>query len=84
MDETMNNFTWNNTASTTDSATLTFNTDSMTNMWVPYYTESTWMPYYYEKYFPAYHLLKSYGISKNQHRSFGVARFWEKLKKLTN
>lgn len=88
----MNNSTWNSTWSgtptcdTTSGGTMTFSADGMVDTttdttWFPYYMESTWRPYYYDKYFPAYHLLKSYGISKNHHSRNRLARFWKKLKK---
>ena len=70
------NINWTTTASTTDCATLTLTNGTDSSLWFPYYMESTWMPYEEEKYYPAYHLLKSYGITKKHYPRFGrVSRF---------
>ncbi len=69
------NINWTTTASTTDCATLTL-TNGTNDVWFPYYMESAWLPYKEVKYYPAYHLLKSYGITKKPCHRFGrVARF---------
>lgn len=79
MDEiTNNNITWNTTASTSDSATLTFNTAGTDTTWFPYYVESTWMPYQCERYYPAFHLLKSYGVNKK--RPSKTSKIFKKIK----
>ncbi len=71
------NINWTTTASTTDYTTLKLtNGIDFSDSWFPYYMESTWIPYNEEKYFPAYHLLKSYGIAKKPCPRFQrVSRF---------
>ena len=83
MDEITNsNITWNTTASTSGNNTLTFSTAGTDTVWFPYYQESTWLPYHCEKYYPIAHLLKSYGIIKNQYSRLKlISGFWERLRK---
>lgn len=71
------NINWTTTASTTDCGTFTLtNGTASGDLWFPYYMESTWLPYKEVKYFPAYHLLKSYGIAKKPCPRFQlVSRF---------
>jgi len=84
MDEiTNNNITYTTTASTADYNTLTFTTGTDTT-WYPFNHYIDWLPYNHEKYFPAFHLLKSYGVTKNsQPRLQRVFQFWALLKGLT-
>lgn len=84
MDEIMNNnITYTSTASTSDYNTLTF-TSGTDFTWYPFNQDIDWMPYYYDKYFPVFHLLKSYGVTKNSHsRLKRVFQFWALLKGLT-
>ena len=57
MDETMNNFTWDVSGTTSASDTMTFTTD---DTWFPYWKESTWLPYDEEKYEPKWHISQGY------------------------
>jgi hypothetical protein len=70
MDETTNNFTWNNTTSSTNGITVgdytTLCTPITTNGTVNYFTNfqySSWLPYIYDQYYPKWHIQKGY---KNQ------------------
>ena len=61
---------WNGTACTSNgtsngSITFTASTTTDTSMFL-FDDYLNWHPYKEEKYYPAYHLLKSYGITKKQ------------------
>ena len=71
---------WTSTASTSDTMTFTCSGTDTGSTWFSY-VDLTWQPYSYEKYFPAYHLLKSYGITKTLNHRFGlVSEFLVQLK----
>jgi hypothetical protein len=50
MDETTSDFTWYNTATTTDE----------NSQWIPTFQYTSWLPYKYEQYNPKWHIEQGY------------------------